>query len=150
MAHTYNRLLFHVVFSTKARAPCISGDVGAHLLPYVGGIVRQLGGSALAVGGTSDHVHILLSLGPARCLSDVVRVVKTNSSRWVHEKWPSRRDFGWQAGYGAFTVSESNRETVSAYIADQQEHHRQMSFHEEFLAMLQKHGIDFEERFARD
>ncbi|MCH8852208.1 MAG: transposase [Planctomycetes bacterium] len=117
---------------------------------YIGGIVRELGRTAIAVGGTADHVHVLLRLPPSVSIADAMRVVKTNSSRWVHETSPNCRSFAWQTGYGAFSVSESNRQRVSDYIANQENHHRRTSFQEEYLAFLRRHGIDYDERFVFD
>ena len=142
MPHTFACLLVHVVFSTKGRAPDLSPELAGRLFPYMGGIVREMKAAPLIVNGPSDHVHLLLSLPPATSVAEVLRVLKTNSSRWVHEQFPGRKGFAWQTGYGAFTVSASRQEDVRAYIAAQQEHHRKVSFQEEFLALLQKHGLE--------
>jgi REP element-mobilizing transposase RayT len=145
MPHTFASLLVHVVFSTKDRAPELSPELSARLFPYMGGIVRVLKAAAMIVNGPADHVHALLSVPPAASLADLIRVLKTNSSRWVHEQYPERRRFAWQAGYGAFTVSISRAEDVRAYIASQREHHRRVSFLEEFRSLLKKHGLDYAE-----
>jgi REP element-mobilizing transposase RayT len=147
MAHTFTHLRYHVVFSTKNRSPFLDAELRDRLFPYLGGIVRELDGTALAIGGMPDHVHVLLSLPPTLALADVLRVVKTNASRWVHESWPERRAFAWQTGYGAFAVSRSNEAAVVHYIANQEEHHRRISFQEEFLALLKKHGISYDPRY---
>jgi REP element-mobilizing transposase RayT len=147
MAHTFTHLRYHVVFSTKNRSPFLDVELRDRLFPYLGGIVRELGGTALTIGGMPDHCHLLLSLPPALALADVVRVVKTNASRWVHESWPERCAFAWQTGYGAFSVSRSNEAAVARYIANQEEHHRRLSFQEEFIALLQKHGISYDPRY---
>jgi putative transposase len=147
MAHTYANLLTHVIFSTKDRCGFIAADLGRLLFPYMGGIIRELNGTALAINGLTDHVHLLLALPPNLALSEAMRVLKTNSSRWVHEQWPQRRAFAWQTGYGAFSVSQSNADQVCAYIASQEEHHRRVSFQEEFLAFLKRHGIAYDERY---
>src|SRR6266478_4394919 len=107
MAHTFTRLLVHVVFSTKDRRPIIDAELKPRLLAYIGGIAAELGVRSLAANAVADHVHLLISLSATAAISDVLRVIKTNSSRWVHETWPTRSDFAWQTGYGAFTVSES-------------------------------------------
>ncbi len=148
--HTFSEVLCHVIFSTKGRAALIDDELRPRLHSYVGGIIRELGGTAIAVGGTADHVHVLLRLPPSVSMSDAMRVVKTNSSRWVHETSPNRRSFAWQTGYGAFSVSESNRQTVCDYIGNQEDHHRRTSFQEEYLAFLQRHGVDYDERFVFD
>jgi REP element-mobilizing transposase RayT len=107
-------------------------------------------GKALAVNGTNDHVHLLIKLPPALSVAEAMRVLKTNSSRWVHEKDDAGRDFGWQSGYGAFSVSHSNVESVIRYIANQEEHHRTLTFQEEYVAFLKKHEIEFDERYIWD
>jgi REP element-mobilizing transposase RayT len=140
MGHTYTSLIYHVVFSTKSRAPMITPDLSMRLFPYIFGIVRQFG-VPIIVNGTADHVHLLVSLRPAISISELVRVVKTNSCRWVHEQYPERRRFGWESGYGAFSVSGSKAAHVRDYITSQQERHRRISFQEEFASLLRKHGI---------
>jgi len=109
--------------------------------------VRELGGKLLAANGTADHVHLLMRLPPRLALADAVRVVKTNSSRWVHQSRALRRRFQWQAGYGAFSVSQSNVPEVVRYIRNQEQHHRRESFREELLAFLKRHGIEYDERY---
>lgn len=141
MPHTFTNLLVHVVFSTKDRQPMLDAELRSRLFPYMGGIVRELGGVALAINGPDDHVHALLTMPATVAIADLLRVVKTDSSRWVHEQWPRRRAFAWQTGYGAFSVSRSNTPEVERYIANQEEHHRNVSFQEEFLAFLRRHGI---------
>jgi REP element-mobilizing transposase RayT len=135
------------VFSTKERAPFIQGDLSQKLFPYLGGILRELEAVPLLVNGPQDHVHALAVLPATVGLAEVMRVLKTNSSRWVHEKWSSRSDFGWQEGYAAFSVSQSSRAAVLGYIQCQEEHHRKMTFQQELLALLKKHGIQYDERY---
>jgi len=150
MAHTFTKLLYHAVFSTKGRSPTIDAELKPRLHAYLGGIVGELGGKAILVGGTADHVHLLASLSAKTAPADVLRIVKTNSSRWVHEEWRRRGGFAWQTGYAAFTVSQSAADAVKRYIAGQEEHHRRMSFDEELLALLNRHGIDYDERYLLD
>ena len=145
MPHAFTNLLAHVIFSTKERAPLIDAELRPKLHAYLGGIVRELDGTPLSVNGTDDHVHLLLSMPPTISTSDAMRVLKTNSSKWVHDA--RRKPFGWQAGYGAFSVSKSNVEAVSRYIAEQEEHHRKVSFKEEFVSFLKRHGVEYDERF---
>lgn len=147
MAHTLTQLFIHIIFSTKDRSPCIDPEIRQELFAYLGGIVRQLKGRAVCINGTSDHVHILLEIPSSVCLADMPRILKTNSSRWVHLKWPSRSGFAWQAGYSAFSVSRSNVPAVSRYIARQEQHHRKTGFQEELIAYLKKHNIRYDDRF---
>lgn len=146
MAHTFTNLLTHVIFSTKDRSPVITPDIKPRLLAYMGGIVRSIDGIALAIDGPTDHVHLLIKTPATVAMADVVRIVKANSSKWVHETFP-RSAFAWQTGYGAFSVSCSNVEAVSEYIAGQEEHHKTVSFQEEFVAFLRRHGVEYDERY---
>jgi REP element-mobilizing transposase RayT len=146
MPQSFTVLHCHIVFSTKNRTPRITADLQPRLYEYLGGILRAENSPLLAVGGMPDHVHLLVSLSKQKSVSDTLRVLKANSSKWVHETFPGMGDFAWQAGYGAFAVSCSNLEKVERYIANQAAHHRTMSFQEEFVALLQRHEIEFEER----
>ena len=137
----------HVTFSTHGRAPIIADAIRDDLHAYLGGILRKLRVMPIAIGGTTDHVHLLTQLPADLAVSDCLRVLKTNSSRWVKERWPERRSFGWQGGYGAFSVSESSRANVIRYIQGHARHHLKISFQDEFLALLQKHGVAFDERY---
>jgi len=150
MGHTFANLLVHVIFSTKGRAPMLNQGLRDCLFPYMGGIVRELQSTALAINGPADHVHMLIRLSASQSIADVMRIVKANSSKWVHERWPSLSDFAWQAGYGAFSVSESNSQRVKQYIADQEAHHRTVTFQQEFVAFLKRHHITYDERYIWD
>jgi REP element-mobilizing transposase RayT len=147
MAHTYTHLLTHIIFSTKDRAPLLDAGLKERLFPYLGGIIRAHDGKALIINGPADHVHILASIAAKHSLSDLMRELKADSSGWVHETFPDRNSFGWQTGYGAFSVSHSSLADVEKYIASQEEHHRRVSFQEEFLAFLKRHEIEYDERF---
>lgn len=142
-------LRFHIIFGTKTHYPFLTGELNARMHQYVMGIVKTDGGVPIAVGGRADHIHLLLSLRPDRAVSDVVRVVKSNSSKWAHETFRELEKFAWQDGYGAFTVSESNVETVRKYIMGQEEHHRKVLFREEYVTFLRKQGIPFDERYVK-
>lgn len=145
MPKTYTKLLTHVVFSTKERLPLIEYEIKPRLFAYLGGITRELGGTALIVGGTNDHVHLLIALPPTLALSEVVKKVKANSSRWMHaQNYPN---FEWQRGFGAFSVSAANIEGVKNYIANQEQHHARFSFREEFVKFLDQTKIQFDEEF---
>jgi len=145
MSHTFHSLSFHIIFSTKGRVPCIDAAMQARLFPYLGGILREIGGKALIINGMPDHVHILAALPAALNVSDVLRVLKANSSGWVHEAL-GKRTLAWQTGYAAFTVSHSNLDSVTEYITNQAQHHKRRSYQDELLALLKKHGVKYDER----
>src|SRR6185369_6091860 len=109
--------------------------------------IRNTGGISLELNGTEDHVHLLAKLRPDRALSDVLRDLKANATGWMHDVFPSLKNFSWQRGNGAFTVSQSNVEEVRRYIARQKEHHRKVSFRDEFIQFLRANGIEYDERF---
>ena len=146
MAHTFANLLAHVIFSTKDRETLITPKLKAELLPYMGGIMRNLHGKVIESNARPDHYHGLYSFPPVLAVADAVRVIKTNSSAWVHETCGGTA-FAWQTGYGAFSVSQSNLSDVVEYIRHQDEHHRRLTFQEEFVAFLKRHGIAYDERY---
>lgn len=146
MPSTHTNLAYHVVFSTKERCSFIDSSWRGRFHEYLGGIVKKLEGVPLAIGGVADHVHLLLSLSASHRLADVVRELKTASSKWVHETI-KMNVFSWQEGYGAFTVSASNREGVFEYILNQEEHHRGKTYQEEYREMLERAGIQYEEKY---
>ena len=145
MSQTASNLIVHMVFSTKARQPLITPEIRSDVFAYLGGIIRETDGTALIVGGTSDHVHLLIRLRPVHAVAEIARVLKANSSRWMREKW--NRKFAWQNGYGAFSVSESNVSEVTRYIANQEEHHKKVTFQQEYMAFLKKNKIAYDERY---
>jgi putative transposase len=137
--------LTHFVFSTKNRAHLINDEVRNELYPYLGGLIKELKGKPLKINGMSDHVHILAALPPTVSTSDAMRFTKANSSKWASKKFS--RPFEWQKGYGAFSVSRSGMDAVVKYIENQVEHHKKFDFRTEFLALLKKYEVDFDERF---
>ena len=147
MAHTYCSSLFHCIFSTKERRKFIAEGVRERLWAYVGGIAREHGMKALAVGGTDDHIHILLSLPATKTVSRAMREIKQGSSRWIHETC-GVAEFSWQEGYGAFSIGLNQVDATVAYIAGQQEHHRKRDFQAEYVAFLKKHQIEFDPRYV--
>ena len=147
MANTYTSLNYHLVFSTKHREPWLIKSVCERLWPFLGGIARQNGMKALEICGMADHVHILVSVPASMALSKAVQLIKGGSSHWIKESFPNLAGFAWQDGYGAFTVSESELDTVREYIRRQPEHHRTKTFAEEYRAFLEKHDIEFDERY---
>src|ERR1022692_1463457 len=147
MAHTFTHLLTRIIFSTKDRRPLLDADLKDRLFPYLGGIMRAHDSKALIINGPTDHVHILASLAAKHSLSDLMRKLKADSSGWIHKHFPNQKSFAWQIGYGAFSVSHSNLAEVEKYIANQEQHHRTVSFQEEFVVLLKKHEIQYDERF---
>jgi putative transposase len=144
VADTFTNLLVHIVFSTKNREPLITPVLRPELEKYLGGILRNEGGSLLEIGTMPDHVHLLVKLRADASVSDSVRVLKSNSSKWANARFPG---FAWQNGYGAFSVSESQSEAIRLYLRRQEEHHRGVTFQEEFVAFLRRHGIEFQETY---
>jgi putative transposase len=146
MPSTHLSLHYHLVFSTKNRMPVIADGWRDRLHAYLGGVVRNAGGVPEAIGRVEDHVHLLVGLRATATLANVMRDVKAVSSRWVHEEI-GVREFSWQEGYGAFTVSASQRDTVLEYIAKQEEHHRKRTFQEEYVELLKRSGLEYDERY---
>ena len=140
--HSYPNVLVHLIFSTKMRRNSIPVDKLEKLWRYFGGIARNHDIPLIRAGGTRNHVHLLFVMPATKMLSDVIRILKTNSSRWLSPK------FEWQVGYGAFGVSASNREKVIAYIDNQEKHHKKMTFEEEFMTFLKGAGVDYDPRFV--
>ena len=144
MSHTYTNLLYHVVFSTKDRRPFIDAELKPRLHAYLGGIATDIDCVPLLIGGVADHVHLLLKIPAKLSVSEVMPLLKSNSSGWVHSQFAHLKQFAWQEGYGAFTESPSKKADVEKYIANQEEHHRRRSFQEEFLAILERHEVEFD------
>jgi REP element-mobilizing transposase RayT len=147
---SYVSSYYHCVFSTKARLPLITPPLQERLWPYLGGVARQNRIKAIEIGGTPDHVHMLVSLPSTLCIAKALQLIKGGSSKWVHESFPEHRLFGWQIKYGAFGVSVSLLDKTIRYIRAQAEHHRKRTFQEEFLALLRKHRIEYDERYLWD
>ena len=150
MANTFTSLHYHVIFSTKTREPWIRPDIEPRVWSYLGGIARENDMKAILIGGIENHVHLLLGLPPTVAVSKAVQVIKGGSSAWLKDTFPWVRGFGWQDGYGAFTVSKSLVPEVEDYIRNQREHHRVKTFEEEYRAVLEKHETRFEERYLFD
>ena len=143
--HSFTSCLVHCVFSTKERRRLITPVLQERLWPYLGGIARQHKMKMLAVDGVEDHVHALLSIPATLPIAKAVQLLKGNSSKWIHETFPDQRLFGWQEGYGAFSIGVSGVDETIGYIRNQKEHHRSRSFKEELIAFLDKHGIEYED-----
>ncbi len=141
MSHAFVKNHIHLVFGTKDRKAIITKEAQPELWSYMAGICRNQGMTAIAINGMEDHVHVLFHLPPIMALAKAIQLLKTNSSKWMNEHG---RRFAWQEGYGAFSVSHSNTPTVAKYIRNQEQHHRKMTFEEEYLTLLRKHGVEFD------
>jgi REP element-mobilizing transposase RayT len=149
MSDSYTNLLYHIVFSTKDRRPLITPEYETRLHDYIGGTIRSCGGICLELNRTADHFHLLAKLRPDRAVSDVLRDLKSNATGWMHDVFPKLKEFSWQRGYGAFTVSHSKVKDVRRYIVNQKEHHRRLSFRNKFIQFLKANGIEYDERRIR-
>jgi putative transposase len=150
MPQSLARLCIHLVFSTKNRAPILHDYIRSDLHAYMATTLKNLDCPALIINSVDDHAHVFLSLGRTIPVSQVVENLKKSSSKWIKTQGEEFSDFSWQAGYGAFSVSESNVPAVREYIESQAEHHRTVSFQDEYRAFLNKHGIHFDERYVWD
>jgi putative transposase len=146
MAHTYTSNLYHCVFSTKERRPLILAEGEQALWNYIGGIARQNGFKSPRIGGTSNHVHVLLGLPASMPIAKAMQLIKGGSSKRMNERSINRR-FGWQDGYGAFSIGVSQLDATVRYIENQREHHRKRSFEEEFISFLKKHAIEYDPKY---
>ena len=145
MRDTYTKLNYHIVFSTKNRVPLITETVRDALYGYIGGILRGNGGVLLVAGGMPDHIHLLAGWGTSISVAKMLQLIKANSSGWMNEcPDVTAGSFAWQAGYGAFSVSESKIPNVREYILNQKEHHKKITFREEFMELLRRHGVVYD------
>ncbi|OQB64326.1 MAG: Transposase IS200 like protein [Bacteroidetes bacterium ADurb.Bin141] len=147
MANTYTQLYFHVVFSPKGRANLISAKWKEELYKYITGIITNKNQKLIAINGMPDHIHLLVGTKPDCSLSDLIRDVKANSSRFINEKKWIQGKFEWQQGFGAFTLGHSQLDTIINYIRNQEEHHKTKSFREEYIEFLKRYEIDFKTEF---
>jgi len=148
MTHSLSCFYIHVVFSTKGRKNQITPELQDRLWQYLGGVARQKQLEVAAVGGTENHVHLLLRMQPTMSVSQAVQHIKGNSSKWIHETFPERADFAWQEGYGAFSVGVSGLQKTIAYIKNQTQHHRTRTFEEEYLEFLRRNQVEYDERYV--
>ena len=150
MANTFTCLQYHLVFSTKHREPWLRADVQERVWAYLGGIARQNQLIPLLVGGVDDHIHMLVAIPPTIAVSEALKQVKGASSGWIRQNVSGCRSFGWQDGYGAFTLSKSQESEVKDYIRRQREHHRIKTFQQEYRALLERHAIKYDDRYLWD
>jgi REP element-mobilizing transposase RayT len=150
MANTYTAIHYHFTFSTKNRHPWIKAEIEERVWSYLGGIARKNKLQPLKIGGIEDHVHVLLGAPATIAPAKIAQLIKGGSSAWIHDEFPDLVDFAWQDGYAVFTVSKSAVPDVSEYIENQREHHRIRTFKDEYLALLKRHGIEYDERYLGD
>lgn len=148
MANTYTQLYIHLIFSPKNRAALIKKEWKNDLEKYITGIVQNHNHKLLAIGAMPDHIHIFIGYNPNQLIPDLVENIKTSSNAWIKAQGLSKFKFGWQKGYGAFSHSRAQLNTVVKYILNQEEHHRKKAFKEEYLEILQKNDIDFKEEYV--
>lgn len=148
MANTYTQIYIQVVFAVSSRLSLIRNEHKEEIYKYIAGIIRNDGHKLIAINGMSDHLHILLGLKPDMALSDLVRDIKTNSSKFINQKRLTSGKFSWQEGYGAFSYGHSQLDTIIRYIQNQEQHHSRRSFKDEYLTLLKKFRIDFESKYV--
>jgi putative transposase len=148
MSGKYLCVNLHLVWSTKDRRALIHPQWANRLYSYLGGIAQSVNAKLIAANGMPDHVHLYTSMPSTITIADLINTLKTNSSRWIHQTFPDRRLFSWQAGYAAFSVSRSREHRVIEYIGDQQVHHRKRDFQEELIELLNRHGIEYDPRYV--
>ncbi len=140
----FTKLCYHIVFGTKFRHSVITPDLKPRLYEYIGGTIRGINGHLIEIGGVEDHVHLLTSIPPTLPLSDAIRDIKANASKWINDSSLTPARFEWQKGYGAFTVSFSQLDSLRKYLRGQEEHHKTHTFEEEYAALLKRHEISFD------
>jgi len=147
MGNSYISCYVHYVFSTKNQKKWLKSDIRKKLYPYMGGICRENNFKLIKAGGVDDHLHLLVSLPSTITIAKAIQYLKGGSSRWIHETFGNMKDFAWQEGYGAFTIGVSQIDQTKIYITNQEDHHRKKTFREEFIDLLNYHGIEFEEKY---
>jgi putative transposase len=151
MPQSLAKVVIHIVFSTKHRKPWLKDEaIRQELYAYMAKILKSLDSPAIIINGVEDHVHVLCLLSRNYAIKRILEELKTEPSKWIKKKGPQYGDFYWQGGYGVFSVSESKIQEVKTYIENQKEHHRRMTFQEEFRRMCQRHGIEIDERYVWD
>ncbi len=150
MANTYTQLIIQLVFVVKGRQKLVSSDLKPRLEKYITGIVQNNGHKLLTIFCMPDHCHVLIGLHPTQSISDLVRDIKSNSSKWINENQLIKYKFSWQSGYAAFSYSKSAVSKVGDYIDNQYEHHRKTSFQDEYVQFLKSYDIDFDPKYLFD
>ena len=152
MSQSLAKVIVHIIYSTKNREPWLkNSDLRAELYAYNASILKdEVDSPAILINGVEDHIHILCQLSRRFPIMNVLKASKTETSKWIKKKDPALKEFQWQGGYGIFSVSESNVEQVKRYITNQQEHHRKMTFKDEFREICRRHGVEIDERYVWD
>ena len=150
MANTYSQIYLHFVFSTKGRSETISPEIEERVWSYIAGVAKHHGMTPVQIGGIETHIHALVGIPPTMSSSQGAKALKGDSSYGIRREFPGMANFGWQDGYGVFSVSKSAIPSVINYIKNQPEHHSNQSFEEEYVALLKKHGVDYDERYLFD
>jgi REP element-mobilizing transposase RayT len=150
MPQSLSSILVHLVFSTKNREPFITPAIETELHPYMATVFRENNCPSLIIDGTADHIHALFVLGRTITVANLVEEVKTGSSKWIKTKATQFRNFHWQKGYGAFSIGQSNVEQLKRYIRNQKQHHRRVTFEDEYRDFLKRYNVQFDERYVWD
>lgn len=150
MAQSLSKILVHIIFSTKNRHPFLTGEVRPELHAYAATVLKNCDSPALILNSVADHIHILCALSKNWAVCDLIKELKTSTSKWIKTKGSTLRKFQWQAGYGVFSVSELQIGSVRTYIAEQERHHRRVSFEDEFMRFLRRYGVEYDERYVWD
>lgn len=150
MPQSLSFILVHIIFSTRERQPLLVREVRPDLYAYLAGIVRDEGNECFRVGGTADHVHLAVRMARTQDVSHLLEAVKSSSSRWLKGQHPDLNRFAWQRGYGAFSVGPTDSGALCRYIDNQEAHHRERTFKDEFRAFLKKYKIDYDENYVWD
>lgn len=150
MAQSLSQMYLHIVFSTKSREKLILPEYEKRIYPYISTVCRESGCPVFEIGGVEDHIHILLELSRTMTVSKLIEQIKSNSSRWIKSQFSECRNFSWQRGYGVFSVGRSMLSSVKNYVQIQKEHHKHSTFKEEFLNLLDRAGIQYDERYLWD
>lgn len=147
MSQSLTSLVFHIIFSTKERRNLLQQPMRSRIYEYIGGIVRTQQGTLIAIGGTKDHVHLLILMNKNLTIPASLKDIKSVSTKWIHNTFRDLQIFSWQGGYAAFSVSNHDISEIKAYIENQEEHHHKVTFQEELLSLLKDHGIEYDERY---
>ncbi len=150
MSQSLANILVHIIFSTKLRKPFITLEIETELYAYLASILKDCDCSPIIIGGLTNHVHILCKLSKSRSISSVIEDIKKKSSKWIKAKGAEYVDFYWQNGYGSFSIGKSQVNALKTYIQNQEEHHRKKTFKEEFLEILNRYDVEYEERYLWD